>query len=121
MPRRITRSIVPNLLTLANLFSGFVSIIYASNGDYTQVTFMRLTTTKAMVHRLQDRGPLISIILVLTSTRPCTFFSTQASSGCSQVRTFHSSWVLLMPWNCSFSLFLICSVKYLIMPKPGMM
>ncbi len=42
MPRRITRSIVPNLLTLANLFSGFVSIIYASNGDYTQAALFIL-------------------------------------------------------------------------------
>jgi CDP-diacylglycerol--serine O-phosphatidyltransferase len=36
MARRLTRSVVPNLLTLANLFSGFVSIIYASHHDYQQ-------------------------------------------------------------------------------------
>lgn len=34
MNSRITRSIVPNLLTLANLFSGFVSIIYSAQGDF---------------------------------------------------------------------------------------
>lgn len=31
---RITRSIVPNLLTLANLLSGFIALIYASKGQY---------------------------------------------------------------------------------------
>lgn len=36
MARRLTRSVVPNLLTLANLFCGFVSIIYASNHDFKQ-------------------------------------------------------------------------------------
>lgn len=34
MKPRITRSIVPNLLTLANLFSGFVAIIKISEGDF---------------------------------------------------------------------------------------
>lgn len=34
MKPRITRSIVPNLLTLANLFSGFLTIVYASQGEY---------------------------------------------------------------------------------------
>lgn len=31
--RRVTRSIVPNMLTLVNLFSGFSAIIYASKGE----------------------------------------------------------------------------------------
>lgn len=31
----IIRSIVPNLLTLANVFCGFVSIVYTSNGKFT--------------------------------------------------------------------------------------
>lgn len=34
MKVRVTRSVVPNLLTLANLFSGFVAIIAASQGEY---------------------------------------------------------------------------------------
>ncbi|MCX6152866.1 MAG: CDP-diacylglycerol--serine O-phosphatidyltransferase [Candidatus Kapabacteria bacterium] len=33
---RITRSIVPNMLTLANLFCGFSSIIYFSNQQFTR-------------------------------------------------------------------------------------
>jgi len=32
---RITRSIVPNLFTLANAFMGFSAIIHTSNGEYT--------------------------------------------------------------------------------------
>lgn len=42
MAIRLTRSIVPNLLTLANLFCGFVSIIYSSNGEYTQAAMFIL-------------------------------------------------------------------------------
>lgn len=42
MAKRLTRSVVPNLLTLANLFSGFVSIIYASKGDYNQAAMFIL-------------------------------------------------------------------------------
>ncbi len=34
MKRRITRSFVPNLLTIANLFSGFAAIVYTSNGEF---------------------------------------------------------------------------------------
>ena len=30
----ITRSVVPNLLTLGNIFSGFIAIIHISNGDF---------------------------------------------------------------------------------------
>jgi CDP-diacylglycerol---serine O-phosphatidyltransferase len=30
---RVTKSLVPNLLTLVNLFSGFAAIVYISNGD----------------------------------------------------------------------------------------
>lgn len=33
MKKRITRSVVPNLLTLGNLFSGFTAIIHISNGN----------------------------------------------------------------------------------------
>lgn len=35
----ITRSVVPNLLTLGNIFSGFIAIIYISNGDFKLGTF----------------------------------------------------------------------------------
>jgi CDP-diacylglycerol---serine O-phosphatidyltransferase len=31
---RVTRSFIPNLFTLANLFSGFTAIVYISHGDY---------------------------------------------------------------------------------------
>ncbi len=31
---RITRSVVPNLLTIANLFSGFIAIVYVSKENY---------------------------------------------------------------------------------------
>lgn len=31
---RVTRSIVPNLFTLMNLFMGFTSLVYTSNGDF---------------------------------------------------------------------------------------
>lgn len=31
---RVTKSLVPNLLTLVNLFSGFAAIVYISEGDY---------------------------------------------------------------------------------------
>ncbi len=34
MKKRITRSVVPNLLTLGNLFSGFTAIIYIADGDF---------------------------------------------------------------------------------------
>ncbi|MFC2130991.1 CDP-diacylglycerol--serine O-phosphatidyltransferase [Bacteroidota bacterium] len=33
---RVTRSFIPNLFTLANLFSGFTAIIYISQGDYNK-------------------------------------------------------------------------------------
>jgi CDP-diacylglycerol--serine O-phosphatidyltransferase len=39
---RITKSIVPNLLTLGNLFSGFTSIIYISKGEYEIAAIMIL-------------------------------------------------------------------------------
>lgn len=34
MKKRITRSVVPNLLTLGNLFSGFTAIIHIANGNF---------------------------------------------------------------------------------------
>jgi len=34
MKKRITRSFVPNLLTLANLFSGFASLVYSAQHDF---------------------------------------------------------------------------------------
>lgn len=34
MKRRVTRSIVPNMLTLGNLFSGFTAMVHISNGQY---------------------------------------------------------------------------------------
>ncbi len=37
--RRVTRSFVPNLLTIANLFSGFASIVYCSMEDYNRAAF----------------------------------------------------------------------------------
>lgn len=40
--RRVTRSIVPNLLTLANLFSGFIAIISASEGRFTEAAIFVL-------------------------------------------------------------------------------
>ena len=40
--RRVTRSFVPNLLTTANLFSGFASIVYASMMDYERAAFFIL-------------------------------------------------------------------------------
>jgi CDP-diacylglycerol--serine O-phosphatidyltransferase len=39
---RITRSIIPNLFTLANLFSGFTAIIHASDGHFQQAAFFIL-------------------------------------------------------------------------------
>jgi CDP-diacylglycerol--serine O-phosphatidyltransferase len=39
---RITKSIIPNLLTLGNLFSGFTSIIYISKGEYEIAAIMIL-------------------------------------------------------------------------------
>lgn len=36
---QITKSIVPNLLTLGNIFSGFTAIIYIANGNYKLGTF----------------------------------------------------------------------------------
>lgn len=39
---RITRSIIPNLLTLGNLFSGFSSIIYISKSEYELAAIMVL-------------------------------------------------------------------------------
>lgn len=38
----VTRSIVPNLLTLANLFSGFIAIINASEGKYNEAAIFVL-------------------------------------------------------------------------------
>lgn len=35
---RITRSIVPNLMTLLNIFLGFAAMVEISQGDYTQAT-----------------------------------------------------------------------------------
>ena len=40
--RRVTRSFVPNLLTTANLFSGFASIVYASMMDFERAAFFIL-------------------------------------------------------------------------------
>lgn len=40
--RRVTSSFVPNLLTIANLFSGFASIIYSSNGDFDRAALFIL-------------------------------------------------------------------------------
>lgn len=40
--RRVTRSFVPNLLTTANLFTGFASIVYASIGDFERAAFFIL-------------------------------------------------------------------------------
>jgi len=34
MKKRVTRSIVPNLLTLVNLFAGFTAIVHTSNGAF---------------------------------------------------------------------------------------
>ncbi len=34
MKKRITRSVVPNLLTLGNLFSGFTALVHISNDDF---------------------------------------------------------------------------------------
>lgn len=42
MRKRVTRSIVPNLLTLANLFSGFTAIIYISNSEFTKAALFIL-------------------------------------------------------------------------------
>lgn len=42
MRRRVTRSIVPNLLTLANLFSGFTAIINISEGKFTRAAMFIL-------------------------------------------------------------------------------
>lgn len=39
---RITRSAIPNLLTLGNLFSGFSAIIYTSKGEYEIAAIMIL-------------------------------------------------------------------------------
>ncbi|MFP4527204.1 MAG: CDP-diacylglycerol--serine O-phosphatidyltransferase [Candidatus Kapaibacterium sp.] len=38
MKRRITRSIVPNLFTLVNLFAGFTAIVHIANGDFMKAT-----------------------------------------------------------------------------------
>ncbi len=40
--RRVTRSFVPNLLTVANLFSGFASVVYCSMDDYGRAAFFIL-------------------------------------------------------------------------------
>jgi CDP-diacylglycerol--serine O-phosphatidyltransferase len=42
MKKRITRSIVPNLLTLGNLFCGFTSIVFISDGDFTKAALFIL-------------------------------------------------------------------------------
>ncbi len=42
MRRRVTRSIVPNLLTLANLFSGFTAIVNISDGRFTRAAMFIL-------------------------------------------------------------------------------
>ena len=36
---RVTRSVVPNLLTLGNIFSGFAAIVYLSMNDFRYATF----------------------------------------------------------------------------------
>jgi CDP-diacylglycerol--serine O-phosphatidyltransferase len=36
---KLTRSIIPNLLTLGNAFSGFAAIIYIANDDFVLGTF----------------------------------------------------------------------------------
>ncbi len=35
---RVTRSVVPNLLTLGNIFSGFAAIVYLANNDFRHAT-----------------------------------------------------------------------------------
>jgi CDP-diacylglycerol--serine O-phosphatidyltransferase len=39
---RITKSLVPNLLTLVNLFCGFAAIVYTSNGQFTKAALFVL-------------------------------------------------------------------------------
>jgi CDP-diacylglycerol--serine O-phosphatidyltransferase len=39
---RITKSLVPNLLTLVNLFCGFAAIVYTSNGQFTKAAMFVL-------------------------------------------------------------------------------
>ena len=39
---RITRSIVPNLFTLMNLFMGFTSIVYSAKGEFEQAAWLIL-------------------------------------------------------------------------------
>lgn len=42
MQKIVTRSIVPNLLTLGNLFSGFTAIVYISSGDFKRAALFIL-------------------------------------------------------------------------------
>lgn len=42
MKRRITKSFVPNLLTTANLFCGFASLVYSAEGDFSKAALFIL-------------------------------------------------------------------------------
>ena len=42
MKKRITKSFIPNLLTLVNLFSGFAAIVYATQGDFKRAAIFIL-------------------------------------------------------------------------------
>lgn len=42
MKKRITKSFIPNLLTLVNLFSGFAAIVYATKEDFTRAAIFIL-------------------------------------------------------------------------------
>ncbi len=42
MKKRITKSFIPNLLTLVNLFSGFAAIVYATVGNYEKAALFIL-------------------------------------------------------------------------------
>jgi len=42
MKRRITKSFVPNLLTTANLFCGFASLVYSADGDFQKAALFIL-------------------------------------------------------------------------------
>ncbi len=56
MKKRITRSVVPNLLTLGNIFSGFSAIIYIADGDfYRGAVFILLAAIFDMLDGLTAR------------------------------------------------------------------
>ena len=42
---RVTRSVIPNLFTTLNMFSGFVSIIYSHEGNFTQAAILIIIAT----------------------------------------------------------------------------